>query len=151
MRLIELCQGLDEERLTRKVEGTYGGARDTLLHIIGAERRYIRHLTGNEPQPQISERQFPGFDVLLKAAKENGDTLEEIAAAASDDAVIRSRYQGQEHDTETSVILVQAINHGTEHRGQALVCLTQVGVTPPELDGWSYAEATGKIRPVSSG
>jgi uncharacterized damage-inducible protein DinB len=34
---------------------------------------------------------------------------------------------------------VQAINHATEHRSQVMTALTQVGITPPDLDGWSWS------------
>jgi uncharacterized damage-inducible protein DinB len=30
------------------------------------------------------------------------------------------------------------INHATEHRAQIMVMLTQLGIQPPELDGWAY-------------
>jgi uncharacterized damage-inducible protein DinB len=36
------------------------------------------------------------------------------------------------------LFLLQAINHGTEHRSQIATTLTQLGVEPPEMDGWGY-------------
>jgi len=35
------------------------------------------------------------------------------------------------------------INHATEHRAQIMAILTQLGIQPPDLDGWSYFEAQG--------
>ena len=46
---------------------------------------------------------------------------------------------------ETWVVMVQAINHATEHRRQIGSMLRALGVTPPNLDGWTYAEATGAL------
>ena len=40
-----------------------------------------------------------------------------------------------------AVLLTQAINHATEHRAQIMAILTQLGIQPPDLDGWSYFEA----------
>ena len=37
-----------------------------------------------------------------------------------------------------SVILVQAINHATEHRAHATTILSQLGIVPPPIDGWHY-------------
>lgn len=37
-----------------------------------------------------------------------------------------------------SLLLLQAINHGTEHRSQIATILTQLGVEAPEMDGWTY-------------
>lgn len=43
------------------------------------------------------------------------------------------------------MVLVQAINHATEHRAQIMTTLTQAGVEPPSLDGWTYGEEGGQI------
>jgi uncharacterized damage-inducible protein DinB len=37
-----------------------------------------------------------------------------------------------------TILLTQAINHATEHRAQIMAILTQLGIQPPDLDGWSY-------------
>ena len=40
---------------------------------------------------------------------------------------------------------LQAINHATEHRAHVATILSQHGVAPPELDGWTYDEE--KVKP----
>ena len=42
-----------------------------------------------------------------------------------------------------SVILVQAINHATEHRAHATTILTQLGIEPPAIDGWEHGGLSG--------
>lgn len=44
------------------------------------------------------------------------------------------------------VVLVQAINHATEHRTQIFTILTQQGLEPPVLDGWTYGAANDFLR-----
>ena len=51
---------------------------------------------------------------------------------------------------EPWVILVQAINHATEHREQINSMLSALGITPPDLDGWSYGEAIQALVPVTT-
>jgi uncharacterized damage-inducible protein DinB len=47
----------------------------------------------------------------------------------------------------TAFYLVQAINHSTEHRSQIKIALTQAGISPPELDGWTWDdERRGQTR-----
>jgi uncharacterized damage-inducible protein DinB len=46
--------------------------------------------------------------------------------------------------------MVQAINHATEHREQIKSMLSALGVTPPEIDGWSYGEAANALIPIST-
>ena len=50
---------------------------------------------------------------------------------------------------EPWVVMVQAINHATEHREQIKSMLSALGVTPPDIDGWSYAEVTKALVPIS--
>lgn len=45
--------------------------------------------------------------------------------------------------------MVQIINHATEHREQIRSMLNALGVTPPNLDGWSFGEATNVLIPIS--
>lgn len=44
------------------------------------------------------------------------------------------------------VRLAQVVHHGTDHRSQVCTALTSLGVTPPEIDVWAYAQATGRER-----
>jgi len=44
--------------------------------------------------------------------------------------------------------LAQVVHHGTDHRSQVCTALTSFGLTPPEIDLWSFGEATGRTRPV---
>jgi uncharacterized damage-inducible protein DinB len=50
---------------------------------------------------------------------------------------------------EPWVVLVQIINHATEHREQISSMLSALGVTPPILDGWAYGEATNALIPIT--
>jgi uncharacterized damage-inducible protein DinB len=45
--------------------------------------------------------------------------------------------------------MVQIIDHATKHREQINSMLSALGVTPPDLDGWSYGEATNALLPIS--
>ena len=39
---------------------------------------------------------------------------------------------------DAAFYFVQALNHATEHRTQIKTALTQAGINPPELDGWTW-------------
>jgi uncharacterized damage-inducible protein DinB len=49
---------------------------------------------------------------------------------------------------EPWVIMVQVINHATEHREQIKSMLSSLGITPPDLDGWNYGEFTNALLPI---
>ncbi len=48
-----------------------------------------------------------------------------------------------------SLLLLQAINHGTEHRSQVATILSQLGVQAPEMDGWTFFLDTGHMTDIS--
>lgn len=45
--------------------------------------------------------------------------------------------------------MLQVINHATEHREQIKSMLSALGVTPPDIDGWDYGEATNALVSIS--
>jgi uncharacterized damage-inducible protein DinB len=47
-----------------------------------------------------------------------------------------------------SLILLQAVNHSTEHRSQVATILTQLQIEPPAMDGWAYFFASGHMLEV---
>jgi uncharacterized damage-inducible protein DinB len=53
-------------------------------------------------------------------------------------------WDGTPVETPKTIILTQVINHATEHRAQIMVIMTQIGVQPPELDGWTYFDQLEK-------
>ena len=52
--------------------------------------------------------------------------------------------------TEPRVVMLQVINYATEHREQIKSMLSSLVVTPPNIDGWDYGEATNALIPIST-
>jgi uncharacterized damage-inducible protein DinB len=57
LKLIELCQSLDDEYLDATIPGTYGTVRETLRHLVNAEEGYLRQLTLKRFWEPLPERQ----------------------------------------------------------------------------------------------
>ena len=136
-RLLEACRDLTDEQRATSVEGTYGELGYTLVHIVRAESFYLQRLTGWQPPVRWEiPGPWPGIDVLLDRARFTGDRLIEIAGQLDPDALLEI-WRGADR-APTSVVLLQAINHATEHRSQAATILTQLGIDPPTMDGWNF-------------
>ena len=141
LRLLETCAGIDEQQLDATVQGTYGSIRDTFLHLVSAEGRYVALLTGGQIQPSTSERDgFPGWETLRAAAQQSAEALIAMAQDFDAERVLRGTRGGEEYALSAVVPMLQAINHATEHRVHIATILTQQGVEPPTLDGWQYGE-----------
>ncbi len=147
LRLIDACAELDAARLSESVVGTYGAIADTLVHLVAAEGRYVAGLGDRSGRARaISEANpFPGFDALQEHAAWSGGWLIDFATTAEGDPIREDDWSGEIERLPTSLFLTQAINHATEHRAQIATILTQLGIEPPEMDGWRWAFETRDI------
>jgi uncharacterized damage-inducible protein DinB len=92
----------------------------------------------------------PTFAELQQAASISGKGL---LALAGDESSNYPKTQLQTTDgyfVEPWVVMIQIINHATEHREQISNMLSALGVTPPNLDGWAYGEVTNALVPIST-
>ena len=138
-RLLEACRDLTEAQRAASVVGTYGELGYTLTHLVRAESFYVKLLTGWQPPVRWEiPGPWPGIDVLLERSRFTGDQLVEIADRIAPGLVIDT---GDDEFAPASVILAQTINHATEHRAHVATILTQLGIQPPELDGWAFGAA----------
>lgn len=153
LRLLDVCAGLDEELLNARATGTYGRLRDTLLHILACEEIYVNLLTGREPVHTLGEGAgFPGFEELRQRARRSGEELIRIAELVDPAQVLRGTWrtkprawQGKPFSIQSTIPLLQAINHGTEHRSHVATVLSQLGIKPPALDAWAYGLEQGTV------
>jgi uncharacterized damage-inducible protein DinB len=143
LRLVDACRDLTDAQLDATVAGTYGSIRDTLMHVAGAEQRYLHRLV--DRTPTFHERDgWPGIDVLKDALDVTGQICIAFADAEQEDALLETVYQGKPVTLQRSTILVQAITHATEHRSQIATILTHQGIEPPDVSSWTWGiDATG--------
>jgi uncharacterized damage-inducible protein DinB len=140
-RLFALCAGLTDTQLDTSIVGAYGSIRATLAHIANAEYSYWHRIATGQPFRRPEGAPAQSMADLQESIQLSGDGL--IAAAptiqAQDTVVVD--WDGTPRSVPKAVILTQAINHATEHRAQIMATLTQLGIQPPDLDGWSYFDA----------
>ncbi len=150
LRLIDACLGLSDEQLANTVPGTYGPILETLRHLVGADCSYLELLSAGEVQP-IDEDSM-GLTALRLAMEANGPAWTRVLAGDLDPdvVVIRFRDDGSEGHAPLGIRLAQVIHHGTDHRSQVCTALTNLGLTPPEIDAWDFASAEGRLREVDA-
>jgi uncharacterized damage-inducible protein DinB len=148
VQIIQACSALTDEQLDAEPQSaTKGSIRLTLWHLVNSQRGYLSLLTGIEPR--FKWQYPPAFAELREAARISGEGL---LALARDEPAKPQKTQLQTEDgyfVEPWVLMVQVINHATEHREQIKSMVSYLGVTPPDLDGWTYGEATNALIPIS--
>ena len=147
LKLLDFCEGLSDEQLDATATGCYGSIRDTLLHIAGGEVDYVNLATDKLPALPLPSDEFPGFEVLKEGVRWAGDELLQLATSARDDTIVRvTRPQEPVYEYPLSSLLVQVLNHSTEHRTQIATIITQLGIEPPAMSGWKYMREMGEFR-----
>ena len=147
-RLLDACAALSPEQLATIVPGTYGTILDTLRHLVGAECSYLFVLTGG----QVALVEEEAMDLAELRATFDRVTPAWAGVLAQDldpgEIVVRRRDDGSEAHAPLGIRLAQVVHHGTDHRSQIATALTQLGVTPPDMDVWEFAVSEGRFREV---
>jgi uncharacterized damage-inducible protein DinB len=150
-RLIGVCERLTDEQLDQHGTASYGSIRGTLLHLLSSEQSYLARAGGAMPADRVFLGQFPGFEVLKRAARDTGAALAATAESLASDAVVRGSAEDGYSEAQAKVLFVQAIHHSAEHRTQIVAMLSALGALPPEFDeeisGWAWGEETGALTP----
>jgi uncharacterized damage-inducible protein DinB len=145
LQLLELCSTLSDEQLQTSAVGGYGSVIDTLQHMVRAERSYFSRISTGERYERPEGSPPLSFIEMREWLHLSGEGLIEWASKvqATDSVEVLWGSGGTIGPVQIpkAVFLTQAINHATEHRAQIMAILTQLGIEPPELDGWSYFDA----------
>ena len=138
LRLFKVCETLNNEQLDTSLPGTYGSIRDTLEHILRAERSYLSRISTGELYPHPKDAPPMTIPEMTEAIQETSEGLLEWAGKVGAIDTVRLEWEGTPRDVPKTTILTQVINHATEHRAQIMVIMTQLGVEPPDVSSWMY-------------
>ena len=148
LQIIQVCSALSDEQLDAEPRSvTKGSIRSTLLHLVASQQGYLRILT--LPLEARLDAPSVAFTELQESASKSGEGL--LALARGEQKPLKAQLQTRDgYYVEPWVLMVQVINHATEHREQIKSMLSSLGVTPPNIDGWDYGEVTNSLIPIST-
>lgn len=150
LKMLDFCETLTEAQLESSGVGTYGTIRNTLLHFVGAEVSYVHRVNGKPPAEPLPEDRFPGFAMLKDTARWAGQELLELAQSAREDTLVEERWPEQKivEQYPLADLMLQTLNHSTEHRTHIATIITQLGLEPPDMTGWGYMVEMGTYRQI---
>jgi uncharacterized damage-inducible protein DinB len=145
-QLLAACRSLPQEqlRLPGTAAGTDRGILAILNHLIQSDRGYASR-GGERPDWAENEEDTADLDELERRADENTEVWETLLSQLLEATKLIMLDQGA-YEAEQSVLVVQALHHGNAHREQICAVLTGLGIEPPDIQAWAYAEATGHAR-----
>jgi uncharacterized damage-inducible protein DinB len=142
--VLAFCRDLSEDQLEASVQGSYGDIMGTFNHLIRAHAGYLRAPAGTTPDWALQRVESNDFDELLARVEGTARLWEEFLSDPVDSERILTVDEGK-YEVRLGVIVAQALHHGNAHREQINSILTSLGLEPPDLQVWAYAEATGRI------
>ena len=144
LRLLDQCAALSGEQLDATMTGGYGSIRDTLEHIVTAEQFLFSRISTGQRLYRPDDAPPLTMAEMAASLRTTGSGLIEWASRVNADDTVQIDWDGTLRDVPKTIILTQVINHATEHRAQIMAILTQLGIQPPELDGWTYFDEQEK-------
>jgi uncharacterized damage-inducible protein DinB len=147
LQIIRACSALSDEQLDAEpMSATKGSIRSTLSHLVTSQRGYLALLTLPVEERPNTPLEFAELEESVRISGEG------ILAWIRDEGNFpKGRLQTRDgHYVEPWVVVVQIINHATEHREQIKSMLSSLGVTPPDIDGWDYGLVTNTLVPIST-
>jgi uncharacterized damage-inducible protein DinB len=146
--IVEACAALSDEQLDAVPQSvTKGTIRRTVVHLVSSQYSYLRTLT--LPLEERLDSVTVDFAELPESVRYSGGAL--LAIARGEQQPLKSQLQTRDgYFVDPWVLMVQIINHATEHREQIKSMLSALGLTPPDIDGWDFGLATNALVPVST-
>jgi len=147
LQIIQACASLSDEQLDAEPQSaTQGSIRSTLMHFVSAQRGYLSLLTLPVEARPTTPLEFAELQESITT------TGEGLLSLVKDEAnFTKNRLQTRDgYYVDPWVVILQIINHATEHREQIKSMLSALGITPPNIDGWDYGEVTSALVPIST-
>lgn len=138
-QMVDFCEKQPPEMLQKMVTGTDRSILHTLTHLIGSEQEYLETLAGKQVAPPVQ----PGEILSLEEIKRRSEDLlpyweEALGRLDKIDLTLPADGWWPETPHGQNVIVLQAIQHGIDHRTQICTTLDGLGLVPPRIDGWAY-------------
>ena len=125
-------------------EGVVGdrGLGSILVHMLGAHQRWRLAFEGSEESPEPEAEPLPSAEDLVARWRAELDATDRFLGEVTPGFLAYVR-----DGVKVSVMLQHLANHGTQHRSEAALLLTQAGRSPGEIDLIFFAEdvAAGKL------
>ena len=114
---------------------------DAFAHHVWATQRLIDTCIGLTPE-QLATFEPGTYGTII-------ETMRHLVGGDASYLFVLSggRYpdDGSEAHAPLGIRLAQVVHHGTDHRSQICTALTTLGIEPPLIDAWDFAESEGRF------
>jgi uncharacterized damage-inducible protein DinB len=141
-KLFAAAARLTLEQFAGTVDGRHGSVRNTLVHVLNAERAWLGRFAGLELGPALDPADFQTAGAIAEAWEPVEAGLRAFLATLPDEALAREVGFTVGGTTAMSMplsrLLQQVVCHSVHHRGQVSLVLRLLGHDPENFDVFLY-------------
>jgi uncharacterized damage-inducible protein DinB len=147
-KLLDVVATLDGEEFTRRIAGSYGSIRNSLVHALSTEWGWLDRCGGLKRGPKLDPENYPDFESLAGDWERVESSMQSFIGGLADADLERAVEYPGANGTTRSMPLVELMHHVSVHtahyRAQVALLLRELGRTPGNVDLlFYYAEKRG--------
>ena len=137
-KILDTAAKASAEQFLAEVGVSYSSLRDTLVHVMSSQWMWLMRWTGTSPRSRLEPAEYPDLaSVRARWGEIEADSqqfLAELTPARLGGVVNYLTTEGEPRSYPLWQLMLQQVNHATQHRSEAAVMLTQFGHSPGDLD-----------------
>lgn len=152
-RIFAVVEKLTPAEFTQSVAGSYGSIRNTMVHMLSAERGWLDRCGGPPRGPKLDPHDYPTPESVIGAWKPTERCMREFLGALTDadlDRHIEFAIDGiiSKRSMPLGELLHHTATHGVHHRGQVALLLRALGHVPGNFDILFYYAEKHVAQPI---
>ncbi|HEY9517785.1 MAG TPA: DinB family protein [Gemmatimonadales bacterium] len=141
-KLLGVVAWLTPEQFTRRVAGSYGSVRNTLVHVLSAEWGWLDRCGGPKRGERLNPEDYPTVDSVTQAWMRVEGYMRDFLSRLEDEALGRNIEfalgAGEQQSVPLGDLVLHAAVHAVHHRGQVALLLRTLGFVPGNFDVLIY-------------
>ena len=137
-RILDAASRLTPEKFTKDLRSSYPSVRDTLVHVMSAERIWLKRWKGTSPKAMLAPSDFRTISPLkarwAKVEREQAQFVSSVTEESLKTIIAYVNTEGETWRYPLWQTMQHVVNHSTYHRGQVTTMLRQLGAEPVATD-----------------
>lgn len=126
---------LSDEQFTLDLEYSHGSVRNQIVHLMSVDDTWFSGLRGVKIPEPLNPADFDDRKTLRATWDSVEQNMRDYLAKLRDDMLFEKPFvDGEDRDLILWQVLLQVVNHGTDHRAQIHRLLNDMGVKTTSQD-----------------